>query len=122
GRWIAKDPVLFAGGQANLYAYVGNDPINRQDPDGNQEADQKKNGGKGSKGGKGGKAGKGGKRGGGMCKIKVSIGPIQYLPDEGPPPPPRLPPLPPGRNVPDSTGYPTEFNVEVSTGPITILK
>jgi RHS repeat-associated protein len=28
GRWTAKDPILFAGGQANLYAYVGNDPVN----------------------------------------------------------------------------------------------
>jgi RHS repeat-associated protein len=31
GRWTAKDPVLFEGEQANLYAYVGNDPINRTD-------------------------------------------------------------------------------------------
>ncbi len=34
GRWTAKDPVLFNGGQANLYAYVGNDPVNRFDPSG----------------------------------------------------------------------------------------
>src|SRR5690606_24385283 len=26
GRWTAKDPILFEGGQGNLYAYVGNDP------------------------------------------------------------------------------------------------
>jgi RHS repeat-associated protein len=32
GRWTAKDPIHFAGGQVNLYAYVWNDPINRQDP------------------------------------------------------------------------------------------
>jgi RHS repeat-associated protein len=34
GRWTAKDPILFGGGQANLYAYVGDDPINRIDPSG----------------------------------------------------------------------------------------
>jgi RHS repeat-associated protein len=34
GRWIAKDPVLFDGGQANLYVYVGNDPVNWFDPSG----------------------------------------------------------------------------------------
>jgi uncharacterized protein RhaS with RHS repeats len=34
GRWTAKDPVLFGGGDANLYGYVGSDPINYIDPDG----------------------------------------------------------------------------------------
>ena len=34
GRWTAKDPILFAGGQANLYVYVGNDPVNLIDPHG----------------------------------------------------------------------------------------
>jgi RHS repeat-associated protein len=34
GRWTAKDPILFDGGQSNLYVYVGNDPINRTDPTG----------------------------------------------------------------------------------------
>ena len=34
GRWTAKDPILFNGGQANLWVYVGNDPVNRQDPRG----------------------------------------------------------------------------------------
>ena len=28
GRWTAKDPILFAGGDTNLYGYVMNDPIN----------------------------------------------------------------------------------------------
>jgi RHS repeat-associated protein len=34
GRWLSKDPLLFAGGQANLYNYVGNDPVNRRDTTG----------------------------------------------------------------------------------------
>jgi RHS repeat-associated protein len=34
GRWTAKDPILFGAGQANLYAYVGNEPINRRDTTG----------------------------------------------------------------------------------------
>jgi len=32
GRWSAKDPILFRGGQSNLYAYVNNDPVTRTDP------------------------------------------------------------------------------------------
>lgn len=34
GRWTAKDPILFEGGQANLYVYVGNDPVQLVDPTG----------------------------------------------------------------------------------------
>ncbi|MDG4551040.1 MAG: RHS repeat-associated core domain-containing protein [Candidatus Contendobacter sp.] len=34
GRWTAKDPILFAGGDANLYGYVQNDPVNWRDPTG----------------------------------------------------------------------------------------
>jgi len=32
GRWIEKDPIGFAGGQANMFLYVDGDPINRVDP------------------------------------------------------------------------------------------
>lgn len=39
GRWMSKDPILFDGGQTNLYAYVGNDPINRTDETGEGPAD-----------------------------------------------------------------------------------
>ncbi len=32
GQWMARDPILFAGRQSSLYAYVGNDPVNHLDP------------------------------------------------------------------------------------------
>jgi RHS repeat-associated protein len=32
GRFISKDPIGFAGGDTNLYRYVGNNPINWIDP------------------------------------------------------------------------------------------
>jgi RHS repeat-associated protein len=32
GRWTAKDPILFAGGDTNLYGYCLGDPINLVDP------------------------------------------------------------------------------------------
>lgn len=35
GRWTAQDPILFAGGDTNLYGYVLADPINLIDPSGN---------------------------------------------------------------------------------------
>jgi len=28
GRWTSKDPILFSGGDLNLYGYVMNDPVN----------------------------------------------------------------------------------------------
>ena len=34
GRWTAKDPVGFRGGDTNLYRYALNDPVNRVDRDG----------------------------------------------------------------------------------------
>ncbi len=34
GRWTAKDPIGFSGGDGNLYAYAGNEPINGADPSG----------------------------------------------------------------------------------------
>ena len=32
GRWTAKDPILFAGGDTDLYGYCLNDPVNAVDP------------------------------------------------------------------------------------------
>ena len=34
GRWTAKDPILFDGGQINLYSYVDSDPVNALDVEG----------------------------------------------------------------------------------------
>ena len=34
GRWTAKDPIRFDGGDANLYGYVLGDPVNLVDPTG----------------------------------------------------------------------------------------
>lgn len=36
GRWTAKDPIGFGGGDLNLYAYVSSDPLNAVDPTGLQ--------------------------------------------------------------------------------------
>ncbi|MCI0618876.1 hypothetical protein L0244_38370, partial [bacterium] len=32
--WTAKDPILFVGGQVNIYIYVANNPVNLFDPSG----------------------------------------------------------------------------------------
>jgi RHS repeat-associated protein len=34
GRWMSKDPIGFAGGDANLFRYVGNNPLGDRDPSG----------------------------------------------------------------------------------------
>ena len=34
GKWTAKDPIRFNGGDVNLYGYVLNDPVNFVDPNG----------------------------------------------------------------------------------------
>ncbi|MGE0791354.1 MAG: RHS repeat-associated core domain-containing protein [Sandaracinaceae bacterium] len=34
GRWVAADPIGFAGGGANLYEYVGSNPVDETDPSG----------------------------------------------------------------------------------------
>jgi len=34
GRWTAKDPILFGGGDSNLWGYNANDPVNWTDPTG----------------------------------------------------------------------------------------
>jgi len=34
GRWTSKDPILFGGGDTNLYGYTFNDPVNLIDPSG----------------------------------------------------------------------------------------
>jgi RHS repeat-associated protein len=34
GKWTAKDPIGFVGGDANLFGYVGNNPVNFVDPEG----------------------------------------------------------------------------------------
>jgi RHS repeat-associated protein len=39
GRWTSKDPILFQGGQNNIYVYAGNDPIDSTDSDGEDAGD-----------------------------------------------------------------------------------
>ncbi|MGE0761849.1 MAG: RHS repeat-associated core domain-containing protein [Bdellovibrionales bacterium] len=34
GRFTSKDPILFGGGDTNLFGYVANDPVNWVDPSG----------------------------------------------------------------------------------------
>ena len=34
GRFISEDPIGFGGGDVNLFAYVGNNPVNFSDPEG----------------------------------------------------------------------------------------
>jgi len=72
GRWTAKDPIGFVGGDANLYAYVSNDPVNDADSDGlkGKTVNKKKTSSK--------KASKPA----GACKapnLEVGFGPIEFL-------------------------------------------
>ena len=39
GRWTSKDPILFNGGDMNLYGYVLQDPVNYFDPEGLAQED-----------------------------------------------------------------------------------
>src|ERR1700687_2596165 len=39
GRWTAKDPILFNGGDTNIYGYVLADPVNKIDPLGLSDCD-----------------------------------------------------------------------------------
>jgi RHS repeat-associated protein len=34
GKWTAKDPIRFEGGDSNLFGYTGSDPVNYTDPEG----------------------------------------------------------------------------------------
>ena len=40
GRWTVKDPIRFAGGDTNLYRYVGNNPVSRSDHSGLRPGDK----------------------------------------------------------------------------------
>jgi len=40
GKWTAKDPIGFAGGDSNLYGYVLGDPVNFVDPEGLHKKDK----------------------------------------------------------------------------------
>ena len=40
GRWTAKDPIRFEGGDANIYAYVGGEPVSYADPEGLNPSDK----------------------------------------------------------------------------------
>jgi RHS repeat-associated protein len=34
GRWLARDPIGFRGGDPDLFSYAGNDPVSNRDPTG----------------------------------------------------------------------------------------
>jgi RHS repeat-associated protein len=101
GRWTARDPRLFDGGQANLYAYVDDDPVNAKDAEGGRgkgkviELPKKK-----------------------PKPPKQPPAPPPPPPDKpsapnkcSPPPPNRPPPPPPKlKDFKDPDGKPTEFD------------
>jgi RHS repeat-associated protein len=70
GRWTAKDPILFGGGQPNVYTYLNNDPINRIDRDGLDGAGDGAGGGEGGSGAGGGGGGVSGGSSGSSCSTK----------------------------------------------------
>jgi len=88
GRWTAKDPLRFAGGDDNLYSYVHDDPVNRVDPSGRQGEDGFNGGGGGDSGGGGGGRDVGGEDddGAGLCREDDLI--CKPPPPPPPPPPP----------------------------------
>ncbi len=45
GRWTAKDPIQFAGGDTNLFGYVLNDPVNFVDEEGTRRRTTNPHGG-----------------------------------------------------------------------------
>jgi len=85
-RFIAEDPIGWASGQTNNYAYAGGDPINRRDPTGFDSTGP----GPGNPG----------------PTPPSPPGPTPPSPPGGPPPcsPGSPPPCPPGRPAPASTG------------------
>lgn len=70
GRWTARDPIGFRGGDTNLYGYVLNDPMNFKDTDGLLRSSLIDNGGSGNFGG----SGSGGGGGGGQGALLIAIG------------------------------------------------
>ncbi|ADV45613.1 hypothetical protein Nitsa_0342 [Nitratifractor salsuginis DSM 16511] len=54
GKWTAKDPLLFGGGDSNLYGYVLGDPVNLVDPWGLTDVNSGGGGGAGFMAGFGG--------------------------------------------------------------------
>ncbi|MEX1027031.1 MAG: HNH endonuclease [Candidatus Paceibacterota bacterium] len=42
GRWVSQDPIGFEAGDANLYRYLSNNPVNKVDPSGLETSDEQK--------------------------------------------------------------------------------
>lgn len=110
GRFISVDPIGFNAGDANLYRYVYNSPLNATDPSGLKVTDP--GGVLKLDGGLGGSPGAGG---GGFNFKGPTAAPIKTLPkvpleSAGPPGPPLSPPIPhTSPSIPD-------FNAPI-TGP-----